>query len=102
MSRRALAQALPSGHAFATSREWGSVRGMIGRHPSVSSDMPVIRGGYDRSVPGGDGRPAATATPRTGVVLAAGRSERLSRATRGRSKALTQVGGVPLVERAVR
>src|SRR5436309_4660964 len=39
---------------------------------------------------------------RVGVVLAAGRSERLSRLTRGRSKALVQLGGVPLVERAVR
>ncbi len=39
---------------------------------------------------------------RSGVVLAAGRSERLSKATGGRSKALTQLGGVPLVERAVR
>ncbi|MDP9343258.1 MAG: NTP transferase domain-containing protein [Actinomycetota bacterium] len=44
----------------------------------------------------------APAAPRSGVVLAAGRSERLSRATGGRSKALTQLGGVPLVERAVR
>src|SRR5437763_2646696 len=42
------------------------------------------------------------ARPRVGVVLAAGRSERLSRLTKGRSKALTHVGGVPLVERAVR
>jgi 1L-myo-inositol 1-phosphate cytidylyltransferase / CDP-L-myo-inositol myo-inositolphosphotransferase len=42
------------------------------------------------------------ARPRVGVVLAAGRSERLSRLTRGRSKALVQLGGVPLVERAVR
>src|SRR2546421_7366716 len=42
------------------------------------------------------------ARPRVGVVLAAGRSERLSRLTQGRSKALTQLGGVPLVERAVR
>jgi CDP-L-myo-inositol myo-inositolphosphotransferase len=37
-----------------------------------------------------------------GVVLAAGRSERLSRLTKGRSKALAQIGGVSLVERAVR
>src|SRR5256885_9753015 len=39
---------------------------------------------------------------RVGVVAAAGRSERLSRLTKGRSKALTHLGGVPLVERAVR
>jgi len=37
-----------------------------------------------------------------GVVLAAGRSERLAGVTNGRSKALMQLGGVPLVERAVR
>jgi len=37
-----------------------------------------------------------------GVVLAAGRSERLSRLTSGRSKAVLPLGGVPLVERAVR
>ena len=40
--------------------------------------------------------------PRVGVVLAAGRSERLSRVTRGGSKALARVGGMSLVERAVR
>jgi choline kinase/phosphatidylglycerophosphate synthase len=40
--------------------------------------------------------------PRVGVVLAAGRSERLSRLTRGDSKALLRIGGVSLVERAVR
>jgi choline kinase/uncharacterized membrane protein YbhN (UPF0104 family)/phosphatidylglycerophosphate synthase len=45
---------------------------------------------------------AVPARPRTGVVLAAGRSERLSRRTRGRSKALLRVGGVPLVELAIR
>ena len=42
------------------------------------------------------------ARPRVGVVLAAGRSERLSKLTKGRSKALVQIGGVSLVERAVR
>lgn len=40
--------------------------------------------------------------PRVAVVLAAGRSERLSRVTRGGSKALARVGGMSLVERAVR
>jgi CDP-L-myo-inositol myo-inositolphosphotransferase len=35
-------------------------------------------------------------------VLAAGRSERLSGVTKGSSKALVPLGGVPLVERAVR
>jgi choline kinase len=40
--------------------------------------------------------------PGVGVVLAAGRSERLSKLTKGRSKATVQIGGVPLVERAVR
>jgi choline kinase len=37
-----------------------------------------------------------------GVILTAGRSERMSILTGGRSKALTALGGVPLVERAVR
>lgn len=40
--------------------------------------------------------------PRVGVVLAAGWAERLSKITRGRSKALVLLGGLPLVERAVR
>ncbi len=40
--------------------------------------------------------------PRVGVVLAAGRSERLAGVTGGGSKALVRVGGRSLVERAVR
>src|SRR2546427_11345512 len=44
----------------------------------------------------------SAARPRVGVVLAAGRSERLSMLTKGRSKALVQLGGVSLGERAVR
>ncbi len=40
--------------------------------------------------------------PRVGVVLAAGRSERLAGITGGGSKALVRVGGLSLVERAVR
>ena len=40
--------------------------------------------------------------PRVAVVLAAGRSERLSELTGGGSKALIRVGGLSLVERAVR
>ncbi len=39
--------------------------------------------------------------PRVGVVLAAGRSERMSSITRGGSKALLLLGGLSLVERAV-
>ena len=42
------------------------------------------------------------AMPRVGVVLAAGRSERLSGLTRNGSKALIRLGGISLVERAVR
>jgi choline kinase/phosphatidylglycerophosphate synthase len=49
----------------------------------------------------GTGVPLAP-LPRLGIVLAAGRSERLSKLTGGGSKALLRVGGVPLVERAVR
>jgi len=40
--------------------------------------------------------------PRVGVVLAAGRSQRLSEVTRDGSKALIRLGGLTLVERAVR
>lgn len=39
---------------------------------------------------------------RTGVVLAAGRSQRLLNVTAGGSKALVRIGGLALVERAVR
>jgi len=46
--------------------------------------------------------PPATAHPRVAVVLAAGRSERLAGVTGGGSKALVRVGGLALVERAVR
>jgi 1L-myo-inositol 1-phosphate cytidylyltransferase / CDP-L-myo-inositol myo-inositolphosphotransferase len=42
------------------------------------------------------------ATPRVAVVLAAGRSERLTGVTGGGSKALVRVGGPALIERAVR
>ncbi len=49
------------------------------------------------------GPPAATPRiPRVAVVLAAGRSERLRELTGGGSKALIRVGGLSLVERAVR
>jgi len=44
----------------------------------------------------------ATRLPRVGVVLAAGRSQRLDPVTRGGSKALLRLGGLSLVERAVR
>jgi choline kinase len=40
--------------------------------------------------------------PRVGVVLAAGRSERIRSITRGGSRALLRLGGLSLVERAVR
>jgi choline kinase/phosphatidylglycerophosphate synthase len=40
--------------------------------------------------------------PRVGVVLAAGRSERLREVTGGGSKALVRLGGLRLVERAIR
>src|SRR4029450_8992930 len=39
---------------------------------------------------------------RTGIVLAAGRSRRLSGVTGGRSKLLHRLGGEPLVARATR
>jgi choline kinase/phosphatidylglycerophosphate synthase len=40
--------------------------------------------------------------PRSAVILAAGRSERMGRLTAGGSKALLRLGGVPLIERAIR
>jgi choline kinase len=46
--------------------------------------------------------PARSGLPRVGVVLAAGRSERLASVTGGGSKALLRLGGLSLVERAVR
>jgi 1L-myo-inositol 1-phosphate cytidylyltransferase / CDP-L-myo-inositol myo-inositolphosphotransferase len=45
---------------------------------------------------------ASVPLPKVAVVLAAGRSERLSSVTGGGSKALLRLSGVPLVERAVR
>src|SRR6186997_1537085 len=50
-----------------------------------------------------EGRRSAARTiepPRVGVVLAAGRSERLHRVTGGGSKALVRLGGLTFVERA--
>src|SRR5215216_667522 len=44
----------------------------------------------------------ARSRPRVGVVLAAGRSERLAAVTGGGSKALLRLGGLSLVERAAR
>jgi choline kinase/phosphatidylglycerophosphate synthase len=46
--------------------------------------------------------PARSGLPRVGVVLAAGQSERLAAVTGGGSKALLRLGGLSLVERAVR
>jgi CDP-L-myo-inositol myo-inositolphosphotransferase len=46
--------------------------------------------------------PPPARLPRVGVVLAAGRSERLDAVTRGGSKALLRLGGLRLAERAVR
>src|SRR5215207_5406233 len=46
--------------------------------------------------------PPRSRQPRVGVVLAAGQSERLASITGGGSKALLRLGGLSLVERAVR
>jgi choline kinase/phosphatidylglycerophosphate synthase len=46
--------------------------------------------------------PPLSRLPRVGVVLAAGRSKRLESVTGGGSKALLRLGGLSLVERAVR
>ena len=48
------------------------------------------------------GQPVDLGRPRVAVVLAAGRSERLAEVTGGGSKALVRLGGLSLVERAVR
>ena len=56
----------------------------------------------DRTPNESPGLAAAPRRPRVGVVLAAGRSERLAHVTGGGSKALMRVGGLSLVERAVR
>lgn len=46
--------------------------------------------------------PAGPSRPRVAVILAAGRSERLADVTGGGSKALVRVGGLSLIERAIR
>jgi choline kinase len=46
--------------------------------------------------------PARSRLPRVGVVLAAGQSQRLASVTGGGSTALLRLGGLSLVERAVR
>jgi len=51
---------------------------------------------------GAESAEGAIARPRVAVVLAAGRSERLAGVTGGGSKALVRIGGLALVERAVR
>jgi 1L-myo-inositol 1-phosphate cytidylyltransferase / CDP-L-myo-inositol myo-inositolphosphotransferase len=63
--------------------------GVAGRQPTGSTELHE---------PSADPLPP----PRVGVVLAAGRSERLSEVTGGGSKALVPLGGLRLVERAVR
>lgn len=63
-------------------------------------EQPVSRRAALGSVP--RSRTTVGPLPRVGVVLAAGRSERLQAVTGGGSKALVRIGGVPLVERAVR
>ena len=54
-----------------------------------------------RDASGPEGR-TASSRPRVGVVLAAGLSSRMEVATGGGSKALLRVGGLSLVERAIR
>jgi CDP-L-myo-inositol myo-inositolphosphotransferase len=63
----------------------------LGRHPELPQSTGRVR------IPGDTVPP-----PRVGVVLAAGRSERLREVTGGGSKALVRLGGLRLVERAVR
>lgn len=60
--------------------------------------------GFNSAVRAESAEPATAPdpVPRVGVVLAAGRSQRLQAVTGGGSKALVHLGGVRLVERAVR
>jgi 1L-myo-inositol 1-phosphate cytidylyltransferase / CDP-L-myo-inositol myo-inositolphosphotransferase len=59
--------------------------------------------GWDRDLPGSDTRDQeGPSVPHVGVILAAGRSERLASVTGGGSKALVRLGGLSLIERAVR
>src|SRR5881397_2854253 len=60
-----------------------------------------MAGSFDQSVPQATSL-RISGRPSVGVVLAAGRSERLRLVTRGRSKLLLHLGGLTLVERAVR
>ncbi len=60
----------------------------IGARPFAGVELPPAVGAIPR--------------PRVGVVLAAGRSERLRAVTGGGSKALVRLGGLRLVERAIR
>jgi choline kinase len=76
---------------------------MAGRVPDRAGQVQdAAAAGPDLTATARDSAATAPAPPRSGLVLAAGRSARLSKATGGRTKALTQLGGVPLVERAVR
>src|SRR6266536_943136 len=69
-----------------------------------SSTPPSRRGARTRGIRGSGGPPQARAMApqRVAIVLAAGRSERLASRSRGRSKALLRVGGLPLVELTIR
>jgi 1L-myo-inositol 1-phosphate cytidylyltransferase / CDP-L-myo-inositol myo-inositolphosphotransferase len=67
--------------------------------PQVPSDSLTA---FPQRVGGARPTPPVSRLPRVGVVLAAGRSERLESVTGGGSKALLRLGGLSLVERAVR
>ena len=64
--------------------------GRLARRPEPDSAAGAVTSAGPRSI------------PRIGVLLAAGRSERFHPMTGGGSKALVRLGGLPLVERAVR
>jgi choline kinase/phosphatidylglycerophosphate synthase len=66
---------------------------LIATSQAVGDVVPAPRPG--RPTPG-------PALPRTAVVLAAGRSERLRNVTGGGSKALVRLGGLTLIERVIR
>jgi choline kinase/phosphatidylglycerophosphate synthase len=64
--------------------------GRLARRPGPDSEAGAVTSAGPRPI------------PRIGVLLAAGRSERFHHMTRGGSKTLVRLGGLPLVERAVR
>jgi hypothetical protein len=82
------------GAGFPTGEKWRAVRS-VGAGPRYA-----VCNAAEAEVVQPD--PPRARLPRVGVVLAAGQSERLASVTGGGSKVLLRLGGLNLVERAVR